>query len=198
MSSIILFLVTIALTGRLLGIFDHALIASLSQVGNVASILFLLILSSTNLFLFVSALNRHRRARRGELPRAVDGADVLRGKGLLMRLTRLLFNLVSRPSQMYWVGLLFGLGFDTASEIALLGLSVSGAAGAAAWTILIYPALFASAMSLVDTADSMLMARAFRWAEANPIRRSSYNLVLTGASAMFALTIAAVEVVDFL
>jgi high-affinity nickel-transport protein len=194
---VILFLVTIALTGKLLGFFDHALIASMSRLGSLMSILFLLVLSSTNLALFASALKRHRRARGGELLGTADADDPLQGNGLLTRLTRALFKLVSRPSQMYWVGLLFGLGFDTASEIALLGLSASGAAGAAAsWTILVYPALFASAMSLVDTADSVLMARAFRWAETNPARRASYNLILTGASAMFALTIATVEVVD--
>jgi nickel/cobalt transporter (NiCoT) family protein len=95
---------------------------------------------------------------------------------------------------MFPLGLLFGLGFDTATEIGLLGISATEAAhGAALADVLVFPALFAAGMALVDTADSALMVSAYRWAFVDPLRKLWYNLTITGASIAVALFIGGIE-----
>jgi high-affinity nickel-transport protein len=95
---------------------------------------------------------------------------------------------------MYPLGFLFGLGFDTATEVGLLSISASEAArGASLADVLIFPALFASGMALVDTADSALMVSAYRWAFVDPMRKLWYNLTITGASVAVALFIGGIE-----
>ena len=96
---------------------------------------------------------------------------------------------------MYPIGFLFGLGFDTATEIGLLGISATQAAqGMSFWTILVFPALFTAGMSLMDTTDSVLMTGAYGWAFVNPVRKLWYNLTITAASVVVALFIGGVEV----
>ena len=91
---------------------------------------------------------------------------------------------------MYPLGLLFGLGFDTATEIGLLGISAAEAAkGLSIWSILVFPALFTAGMSLVDTSDGVLMVAAYGWAFVNPLRKLYYNLTITAASVMVALVV---------
>jgi nickel/cobalt transporter (NiCoT) family protein len=105
------------------------------------------------------------------------------------------FRVVSRSWHMYPIGFLFGLGFDTATEIGLLGISATQAAqGMSFWTILVFPALFTAGMSLMDTTDSVLMTGAYGWAFVNPIRKLWYNLTITAASVVIALFIGGVEV----
>ena len=95
---------------------------------------------------------------------------------------------------MYPVGFLFGLGFDTATEIALLGIAAAGAAkGLAIWSILIFPALFTAGMALVDTSDSVLMVGAYGWAFVKPVRKLYYNLTITLVSVVVAVAVGAVE-----
>ena len=95
---------------------------------------------------------------------------------------------------MYPLGLLFGLGFDTATEIGLLGISAAEAAkGLSIWSILVFPALFTAGMSLVDTSDGVLMVAAYGWAFVNPLRKLYYNLTITAASVMVALVVGAIE-----
>jgi high-affinity nickel-transport protein len=95
---------------------------------------------------------------------------------------------------MLLVGFLFGLGFDTASEIGLLGLSAQAAAHTGAgWSIMAPPALFTAGMSLADTVDGVIMARAYGWALERPSRRAGYNLTVTGVSVAAALVVAALE-----
>ena len=95
---------------------------------------------------------------------------------------------------MYPLGFLFGLGFDTASEVALLGISASqGSAGLPIWSILIFPALFTAGMSLVDTADGILMVKVYGWAFLKPVRKLYYNLVMTLISIAVALLIGGME-----
>ena len=95
---------------------------------------------------------------------------------------------------MYPVGFLFGLGFDTATEIGLLGISATQAAqGVSFWTILVFPALFTAGMSLMDTTDSVLMTGAYGWAFLNPVRKLWYNMTITAASVIVALFIGGVE-----
>jgi high-affinity nickel-transport protein len=100
---------------------------------------------------------------------------------------------------MYPIGFLFGLGFDTATEIGLLGISATQAArGMSFWTILVFPALFTAGMSLMDTTDSVLMTGAYGWAFINPIRKLWYNLTLTAASVIVAIFIGGVEALGLL
>ena len=95
---------------------------------------------------------------------------------------------------MYPIGFLFGLGFDTATEIGLLGISATQAAqGMSFWSILVFPSLFTAGMSLVDTTDSVAMVGAYGWAFLNPIRKLWYNLTITAASVVVAVFIGGVE-----
>ena len=95
---------------------------------------------------------------------------------------------------MIFIGFLFGLGFDTATEVSLLGIAGAEAAkGLSIWVILAFPALFAAGMALVDTTDSVLMVRAYGWAFRNPIRKLYYNLTITVVSAAVALMVAGIE-----
>lgn len=117
----------------------------------------------------------------------------------MSRLWRGVFGLIEHSWQMYAVGLLFGLGFDTATEIGLLGVSAASAAnGLSLWAILVLPALFSAGMALVDTADSALMVGAYGWAFVKPIRKLYYNLTITSLSVMVALIVGGVETLGLL
>ncbi len=116
------------------------------------------------------------------------------GRSLLARVLRPLFGMISQSWQMYPLGMLFGLGFDTATEIGLLGMSAAQAShGASIWSILIYPALFTAGMSLVDTADGVLMLGAYGWAFIKPIRKLYYNIVMTFLSVVIAVLVGGAE-----
>jgi high-affinity nickel-transport protein len=105
-----------------------------------------------------------------------------------------MFRVVTRSWHMYPIGFLFGLGFDTATEIGVLGISATQAAqGMSFWSILVFPALFTAGMSLLDTTDSAMMTRAYGWAFGNPVRKLWYNLTITAASVVVALFIGGVE-----
>ena len=100
---------------------------------------------------------------------------------------------------MYPIGFLFGLGFDTATEIGLLGISATQAAqGMSFWTIMVFPALFTAGMSLMDTTDSVLMTKAYGWAFVHPIRKLWYNLTITAASVVVAIFIGGIEALGLL
>ncbi len=100
---------------------------------------------------------------------------------------------------MYPLGLLFGLGFDTASEIGLLGLSATGASqGMPLWSILVFPALFTAGMSLVDTTDSVLMLKAYGWAFMKPVRKLYYNMTMTFVSVLVALIVGSLETLNLI
>ena len=119
---------------------------------------------------------------------------LLTDRGLLARLFRPLFGLITRSWHMFPLGFLFGLGFDTATEVALLGLSATQAAkGVSLWSILVFPALFAAGMALVDTTDGVLMLGAYNWAFVKPIRKLYYNLTITLVSVVVAVLIGGIE-----
>ena len=134
-----------------------------------------------------------QRVKRGE-PFVEDDLNILlANRGLLGRLFRPLFRFIRASWQMYPLGFLFGLGFDTATEIGVLGISASQAAqGLSFWSLLIFPLLFTAGMSLVDTTDSVLMVRAYGWAFVKPIRKLYYNLTITSVSVVVALLIGGV------
>jgi high-affinity nickel-transport protein len=163
-------------------------------IGTVISAVFLLVIGIANLFILKGVWSAFVRARRGERIVDEDLDALLAGRGLIARVFRPLFRAVSRSWHMYPIGFLFGLGFDTATEIGLLGISASQAArGMSFWTILVFPALFTAGMSLMDTTDSAFMTRAYGWAFVNPIRKLWYNLTITAASVIVAIFIGGVE-----
>lgn len=164
------------------------------MIGTTVSAFFLLVIGVANLFLLRGIWAAFTRARRGERIVDEDLDALLSGRGLLARVFNRTFRIVSRSWHMYPIGLLFGLGFDTATEIGLLGISATQAAqGMSFWTILVFPALFTAGMSLMDTTDSVLMTGAYGWAFVNPIRKLWYNLSITAASVVVAIFIGGLE-----
>jgi len=165
-----------------------------SVVGTSVSALFLFVLAAVNLVVFCSIYRTFRRVRRGE-PYVEEDLDLLLGnRGLLARILRPIFGMIKRSSHMYLLGVLFGLGFDTATEIGLLGISAGEAAeNLSFWSILVFPVLFAAGMSLVDTTDNLLMLGAYGWAFVKPIRKLYYNLTITCVSVLVALVVGGIE-----
>jgi high-affinity nickel-transport protein len=155
---------------------------------------FLLLIGILNLVVLVDIAAIARGVREGGFDeRALE--ERLLDRGLMSRLFfRRLFGLISRSWHMYPLGLLFGLGFDTASEVGLLALTAGAATGhTPLLAILALPTLFAAGMALMDTADGVFMAKAYGWAFSNPVRRLSYNLTVTTLSVVVALCIGGVE-----
>ncbi|WP_339027226.1 HoxN/HupN/NixA family nickel/cobalt transporter [Bradyrhizobium symbiodeficiens] len=163
-------------------------------IGTSVSALFLLVIAAINLVIFAGLWRTFRAAREQGVHDAEGLERLLAHRGFLARLLGPLFRLVTKPWHMYPLGFLFGLGFDTATEIGLLSISATEAArGASIADVLVFPALFASGMALVDTADSALMVSAYRWAFVDPMRKLWYNLTITGASVAVALFIGGIE-----
>ena len=163
-------------------------------VSTLVSTTFLLAIAAMNLVILVGVWRSFRHVRRGGRFAADDFDLLLNSRGFLARLFRPLFRLISHSWQMFALGFLFGLGFDTATEVALLGISATQAAqGLPVWSILVFPALFAAGMSLVDTTDGVLMLGAYNWAFVKPIRKLYYNLVITAVSVVIAVLIGGIE-----
>jgi nickel/cobalt transporter (NiCoT) family protein len=163
-------------------------------ISTVVSAAFLLAIGIANLFILKAIWAAFRQIRAGCRVADDDLNSLLASRGFFARLFRPIFNLVSRSWHMYPIGFLFGLGFDTATEIGLLGISAAQAAqGMSFWNILVFPALFTAGMSLVDTTDSVAMVGAYGWAFLNPIRKLWYNLTITAASVVVAVFIGGVE-----
>jgi high-affinity nickel-transport protein len=163
-------------------------------IGTSVSALFLLVIAAINLAIFAGLWRTFRMAREQGIHDAAGLDALLANRGVLARLLGPMFRLVTRPWHMYPLGFLFGLGFDTATEIGLLSISATEAARSASLAdILVFPALFAAGMALVDTADSALMVSAYRWAFVDPLRKLWYNLTITGASVAVALFIGGIE-----
>ena len=155
--------------------------------GTVFSATFLLLIALANLL----TLRRLWRARRGGFR---DGDGFENPGGLMGRVLRPVQRLVGRGWHMLPVGFLFGLGFDTASEVALLILTAQqAAAGLSPWAVLVFPAMFTAGMVLIDTADSAVMTGAYGWAMRDPARTISYNIAVTGLSVFVALGVGGLE-----
>lgn len=167
-----------------------------SLIGTTVSGVFLCVIGLINLVVLADVYRVFRAMRRGDYDPAELEAALLQ-RGFLNRWFGGLFRLISRPRQMYWVGLLFGLGFDTATEVALM--TTAGVVAAQALplaAVLSLPIVFAAGMSLMDSADGVLMCGAYGWAFANPLRKVFYNLTITGLSVVVALFVGAVELVS--
>jgi nickel/cobalt transporter (NiCoT) family protein len=163
-------------------------------IGTSVSVLFLFAIAMVNLLVLAGVCRAFQRARRGEVVEEQDLDILLAQRGLLARLFRPMFRLIGKSWHMFPLGFLFGLGFDTATEVALLGISASEAAqGLPIWSILVFPALFTAGMSLVDTTDSVLMVRAYGWAFVKPIRKLYYNITITAVSVLVAVLVGGIE-----
>jgi high-affinity nickel-transport protein len=165
-----------------------------AMIGTLVSTFFLFAIALLNLIVLRSVLRAFRRVRRGE-PYVDEDLDMLlANRGFLARIFRPLFRLISRSWHMYPLGFLFGLGFDTATEVGLLGISAAGAAqGMSIWSILVFPVLFMAGMTLIDTTDSILMLGAYGWAFVKPVRKLYYNVTITTISVLVALLVGGIE-----
>ncbi len=162
-------------------------------IGTGVSGVFLYVIAALNIVILLGILRMFRGMRRGELDEA-ELERQLNSRGLMNRFFRRFTNAVRSPWQMYPIGFLFGLGFDTATEVALLFLAAGAAsAGLPFYAILCLPILFAAGMSLLDTIDGSFMNFAYEWAFSRPVRKVYYNLMITGLSVAVALIIGTVE-----
>ncbi|MFI9645517.1 HoxN/HupN/NixA family nickel/cobalt transporter [Streptomyces sp. NPDC052040] len=162
-------------------------------IGTTVSGTFLYIIAIINLMIMVGIWKVFRQMRAGHFDEAAL-EEQLNNRGFMNRILGRLMKSITEPWQMYPLGLLFGLGFDTATEIALLVLAGSGAAAGLPWyAILCLPVLFAAGMSLLDTIDGSFMNFAYGWAFSKPVRKVYYNLTMTGLSVAVALIIGTVE-----
>ena len=163
-------------------------------VGTSVSALFLVVIGVMNIFILKGVWAAFQRVRHGGRVAEADLDLFLAQGGLLTRIFRPLFRFMTGTWQMYPLGFLFGLGFETATEVALLGLSAEQASsGLPLVSILVFPALFTAGMTLIDTTDGVLMLGAYGWAFVKPIRKLYYNVTITAVSVMVALLIGGIE-----
>ena len=168
-------------------------------VGTLVSALFLFAIAIANIIVLASVWRAFQTVKSGGRFVEEDLDLMLANRGLLGRLFRRFFRLIDRSWQMYPLGVLFGLGFDTATEVGLLGISATQASqGLSIWSILVFPALFTAGMTLLDTTDSILMLGAYGWAFIKPIRKLYYNLTITAVSVLVAVIVGGLEVLNLI
>ncbi len=167
-------------------------------IGTGVSGTFLYLIAALNIVILIGILRVLGEMKRGEYDEAALEYQ-LDHRGLMNRFYRRFTRAITKPWQMYPIGILFGLGFDTATEVALLFLA-AGAAGAGLpfYAILCLPVLFAAGMSLLDTIDGSFMNFAYGWAYSKPVRKIFYNLTITALSVLVALVIGSIEIISLL
>jgi len=176
---------------------------SMKEVGGIVSTsvsaLFLFAIAFVNILVLISVYRTFQAVKRGE-PFAEEDFDILLNKrGFLSRIFRPLFGLVTRSWHMLAIGFLFGLGFDTATEVALFGISSAQAANGMSFaTIMVFPLLFTAGMTLIDTTDGVLMLGAYGWAFMKPVRKLYYNMTITGVSVIVALVVGGLETLNLI
>jgi high-affinity nickel-transport protein len=194
LASTVIALTTSALQGR----FDGFKLVG-GTIGTLVSAIFLFVVAAANLVILLSVYRTFQDVRRGGAFVEEDLNHLLAQRGVLGRLFRPMFRLISRSWHMYPLGFLFGLGFDTATEIGVLGIAAAQASkGLPIWSIMVFPALFTAGMSLVDTTDGVLMLGAYGWAFTKPIRKLYYNLTITFVSVLVAVLIGGIEALGLL
>ena len=194
--STIVFGLSLAIALTSVAIKDH--FAAYQSVGGIigtcVSAFFLLAIAAANLVVLVSVYRTFKVVKAGGRYVEEDLNILLAHRGFFGRIFRRLFRLIGRSWQMYPLGFLFGLGFDTATEVGLLGISATSATqGLSIWSILVFPALFTVGMALVDSTDSILMLGAYGWAFVKPIRKLYYNMTITFVSVVVAVLIGGIE-----
>lgn len=168
-------------------------------IGTSVSATFLFLLAFFNLLILRSVWRAFRKVRRGGTLAAQDLDLMLSGHGVVARLFRPLFRMTSRSWHLYPMGFLFGIGFDTATEVALFGIAAGQAAqGISYWSVMVFPVLFTVGMSLVDTTDGVLMLRAYGWAFTRPIRKLYYNMTITLVSILVAVVIGGIQALSLI
>ena len=168
-------------------------------IGTLVSALFLFGIAAVNIAVLTSIYRAFVRVRNGARYVDEDFDMLLASRGFLSRLFRPMFAMIRRSWHMYPLGVLFGLGFDTATEIGLLGISAAEASnGLSLWSIMVFPALFAAGMSLIDTTDNILMLGAYGWAFIKPVRKLYYNMTITFVSVVVALVVGGIEALGLL
>ncbi len=202
--SSVVFLITLALgvaakklVGAVVG--DHGELRSFGGlIGTSVSGLFLVGIGILNLLIFLDIVGVFKGMQRREYSRKSLEESLVSG-GVLTRLFARLFKFISASWQMFPIGFLFGLGFDTASEVALLAVSAGAASSGLSFAaVMALPLIFAAGMSLMDTTDGAFMTRAYSWAFSSPIRKLFYNLTVTGLSVFVALVIGLIEVLQII
>ena len=167
-------------------------------VGTIVSGSFLYLIAILNLVILIGIIKLFIQMRQGRF----DDSELekhLNSRGLMMRFFGPIARSIDRPGKMYPLGILFGLGFDTATEVAFLVLAgTSVASGLPIWAILSLPILFAAGMSLLDTIDGSFMNFAYGWAFSKPVRKVYYNITITGLSVVVALYIGTLEIMQVL
>ena len=168
-------------------------------IGTSVSGTFLAIIGLINVVIALGIYRTYKQLRAGQLDEA-QLEDTLNKRGFLNRYFAPLFKIVRKPWQIYPIGVLFGLGFDTASEVALIAISVGVGVSSSVpiWMILVLPFMFTCGMVLVDTTDSITMRMAYGWAFLKPIRKIYYNLTITVISVLVAFVIGGVELLQVL
>jgi high-affinity nickel-transporter, HoxN/HupN/NixA family len=171
---------------------------TLGLIGTIVAGVFLILIGLMNLFAVIGIARVFRKMRTGDLDEA-ELERQLHNRGFLARLLGRVMRRVSKPWHMYPVGLLMGLGFDTATQVALLVLAAGSAALTLPWyAILVLPVLFAAGMSVFDTADGIFMARAYGWAFLKPVRKVFYNLTVTVLSVVVALVVGVIVLIGLI
>ncbi len=183
-----------ALQGRL-----DALKSFGGVAGTLVSALFLFAIAIANALVLLSLWRTFQAVKSGG-PFVEEDLDLaLSSRGLMGRLFRCFYRLIEKSWHMYPLGVLFGLGFDTATEVGLLGISATQASqGLSIWSILVFPALFTAGMTLIDTTDSILMLGAYGWAFIKPIRKLYYNLTITAVSVIVAVIVGGLETLNLI
>jgi nickel/cobalt transporter (NiCoT) family protein len=168
-------------------------------IGTAISAAFLLLIATINVVILVNVYRVFCRVKNGNAVGDEELNLMTAGGGVFARACRSLFRLIGASWHMYPLGFLFGLGFDTATEVGLLGISAAEASGGLSmWSILVFPALFTAGMTLIDTTDSILMVGAYGWAFVKPIRKLYYNLTITFVSVVVAVIVGGVEALGIL
>jgi high-affinity nickel-transport protein len=194
--STVVFLVAAALGLTVKWFLDGQMRATGGLLGTIVSGGFLLLIGLFNLVILVGIISVYRKLRSGQYDEQSLELDLTAG-GLMSRIFGRLFRVIRHSWQMYPIGFLFGLGFDTASEVAILAISAGAAASGLPFVAVIaLPLIFAAGMSLMDTADGAFMAKAYSWAFTSPIRKVFYNLTMTSLSVFVALFIGVIEIMQ--
>jgi high-affinity nickel-transport protein len=163
-------------------------------ISTCVSACFLFAIALINLLAMQDTYRALRRQKRNLT--LSETVNPVMGQGIVSRLLRPLMKTLAKPIHMYPIGFLFGLGFETATEIALLQVSASsGAKGQSLMNVMVLPVLFAAGMTLVDSADGMIMAGAYNWAFINPIRKLYYNLTITFVSVVVGVVVGGIELI---
>lgn len=194
--SLVLLLATLGIVFTLTSIngkFD-SLNDSAAVVGTVVSASFLFIMAIFNIAIAKAAYGTFKTVRNGGKYEENDLNLLMSKRGLFARIFRPIFRFVTESWHLFPIGFLFGFGFDTVTEVSLLGIAAAGAShGMSVMTVLVFPVLFAAGMSLMDTIDGILMVGAYGWAYKRPIRKLYYNITVTSVSVIVAVFIGGIE-----